>query len=54
MEAPLPRFQVHEVGLPVDKSLKQTTRGAQPVSGEAEKFAFICAEAEEAKNKNEH
>ena len=36
---PLPRFQFHDVGLPVELSVKFTTSGAQPERGEAVKSA---------------
>jgi hypothetical protein len=35
----LPRFQFHDVGLPVELSVKFTTIGAHPEMGEPEKFA---------------
>jgi hypothetical protein len=36
---PLPKFQFHKVGLPVDISWKVTISGEQPASGVAVKFA---------------
>ena len=36
---PFPKFQDHDVGLPVERSEKLTKSGAQPEIGVAEKFA---------------
>ena len=49
-EFPLPKFQLHEVAPPVDISVKLTGSGAQPVTGEPEKFAVSCAKEETAKS----
>jgi hypothetical protein len=38
-----PKFQLHEVGFPVDKSVKCTTNGAHPAVVFAVKFADGCA-----------
>jgi hypothetical protein len=35
----LPKFQLHAIGLPLERSWKLTISGEQPASGEAEKFA---------------
>ena len=42
---PLPSSHLHDVGPPVERSLKLTTRGAQPETGDAEKFALSWADA---------
>ena len=49
----MPKFQFHEVGLPEDKSVKETGSGAHPAMGVAEKFAITCAETEERFKKAE-
>ena len=43
-EFPLPKFQVQDVGPPVERSENVTWSGAQPAVVFAEKFAFTCAE----------
>jgi hypothetical protein len=40
---PFPRSHFQFVGLPVDRSVKFTRKGAQPDIGVAEKFAVSCA-----------
>ena len=43
--APSPKFQLQDVGLPVDVSLNCTANGAWPEDGLALKPAVTCAEA---------
>jgi hypothetical protein len=42
---PSPKFQLHDVGLPVEVSVNCTAKGAWPELGLALKLAVTCVEA---------
>lgn len=48
----LPKFQLQEVGPPVERSVNCTTMGAHPLTGAPEKFAFTCEKEEEKENRH--